>query len=217
MKGLSRIGGQKGAHGDSGEFLSMGKKRDLDQRAADYVLGTLPDSDRRAFERDMERNPALKKAVDHWEWALAPLSDGAPEAKPPPELWARIENVLDTEKPSVPRAGGHRTSDLFHFVLADQGEWVPLGDGLAKKVLLTDPGGAWETYLLRIDPGHVIPAHDHNSLEECLVVSGDLRVGDFRFGPGDFHAIGAGHSHPDIQSDKGAVILLRGEIRHAPE
>ncbi len=132
-------------------------------------------------------------------------------------LSERHHDALELPAPNAP--AGPNTAEtfanLFHFVRSQEGDWGDLADGVMKKVLLSDPAGQWETYLLRITPGYAVPGHAHQRLEECLIIEGDIQAGGLAFGPGDYHAIGAGLAHPDLASNGGAVILIRGEIRAA--
>lgn len=60
-------------------------------RAGEYVLGVLRGEDRRRFEDDMARDPALAAEVAAWEKRLLPLALTVPAAEPPARVWAAIE------------------------------------------------------------------------------------------------------------------------------
>ena len=62
---------------------------DADNQAAEYVLGTLSDEERRNIAARAETDPALRAAIAWWEERLAPLANVPPVA-PPPALWRRI-------------------------------------------------------------------------------------------------------------------------------
>jgi anti-sigma-K factor RskA len=64
---------------------------DIDMLAGEYVLGTLDDAERRAFQRRLLTDPAAVAAVAMWQDRLAPLLLTVPEAVPPATLWSRIE------------------------------------------------------------------------------------------------------------------------------
>jgi len=66
----------------------------LDMRAAEYVLGTLDASERSAFSREIETDPAARAAVAKWQKRLAPLAALSAPAAPSAGLWARIEGRL---------------------------------------------------------------------------------------------------------------------------
>lgn len=72
-----------------------------DLRAAEYVLGTLSDVERAAFELERTVDPATAGAALAWELRLAPLSLAAPAESPSPDLWTRIARALP---PRVPTA-----------------------------------------------------------------------------------------------------------------
>nr|WP_175204205.1 anti-sigma factor [Achromobacter ruhlandii] len=67
----------------------------LDELAGEYVLGTLPSARRREVEARLERDAALRAAVDRWEARLLPLADLATPIDPSPGLWPRIAATLD--------------------------------------------------------------------------------------------------------------------------
>lgn len=55
-------------------------------------------------------------------------------------------------------------------------------------------GGAG-TFLMRYEPGSRSPAHTHPAGEEIYVVSGEGRLDDLAFGPGDFIYTPPGEGH----------------------
>lgn len=63
---------------------------ELQQLAADYVLGTLPLERRRAVVLRLADDAALRAAVDDWERRLLPLTALAPPQQPSAGLWPRI-------------------------------------------------------------------------------------------------------------------------------
>ena len=71
--------------------------------AAEYALGVLNSDERRAAERRMDREPRFAAEVAAWQERLAPLVDHVAPVQPSPELWRRIEEILDARKAS--RAG----------------------------------------------------------------------------------------------------------------
>ncbi|MET0507291.1 MAG: anti-sigma factor [Burkholderiaceae bacterium] len=71
--------------------------RDPDVRTvacAEFVLGTLSDSEFDAFIAALARDPALRVEVGQWQDRLLPLLDRLPTVAPPPGLWQRIESAL---------------------------------------------------------------------------------------------------------------------------
>jgi quercetin dioxygenase-like cupin family protein len=120
----------------------------------------------------------------------------------PPMLLARVRHRLMARiaQDATPR---HLT------VSTDAGDWHKFLPGIERKVL--QQGEGLMSYLLRLAPGAVLPAHRHPVDEECIVISGVLRIGaDLKLAAGDFHMGRKGIPHAAITSDGGAVIYLRG-------
>jgi len=87
--------------------------------------------------------------------------------------------------------------------------WQALKDGIRLKVLNEADGCL--TYLLELAPGAVLPGHRHPKDEECIVLRGELRMGDaLVLRSGDFHLARAGVPHATIVSPTGALLFLRG-------
>lgn len=108
-------------------------------------------------------------------------------------------------------------ADLSHLTVdGDDGDWEPFLDGVAIKVLREHAGVL--SYLLRLDPGAVLPPHRHPSDEECVVLEGRLRVGkSIEIGPGGYHLAHRGALHATISTPSGATIFLRGAVPAASQ
>jgi anti-sigma-K factor RskA len=65
-----------------------------DMQAAEYVIGTLPADERRAFEALLAHDPAARQAVENWQRHLLPLNDVLNEVEPPERVWQAIETAL---------------------------------------------------------------------------------------------------------------------------
>jgi len=178
--------------------------RDTDGLAAEYVLGTLAGEARDQFVETLAHDPALEKLVADWEQRLAPLSERIEPMNPPAGLWDKIDAAVD-----VAASPGEKAINIR----AGEGDWVQRFQGVDKKILFSDPVAGTESYLLRLAPGAWIPAHEHLMSEQCLMIEGDVVIGDIRLGPGDFHAIPAGTPHPPVVSEGGALAFIVGEIR----
>ncbi|MCP5152975.1 MAG: cupin domain-containing protein [Ectothiorhodospiraceae bacterium] len=167
-------------------------------RAGEYVLGTLGAEERRRFEAALRDDAALRAEVAWWERSLAPLADGEREAiAPSPGVWAAVERALDA-----------RPAGAAVTVRTDEGEWVDLAPGVSVKTLHVE--GEAECFLLRLAPGARVPAHRHAVAEECMVLSGDVRIGALTLGAGDFHVAPAGVDHPPLETSGGTLLYLRG-------
>lgn len=143
--------------------------------------------------------PALDADVLAWlDQAVAPEPpDAAAQARVKQRLLRRIAAE------STPR----------HLTLAaTAGAWQPLGPGVTMKILHQD--GDTLSYLLRLQPGASLPAHRHPRDEECLVLEGEMHIGEVVLGPGGYHLGRQGVLHDRLCSPGGALIFLRGA---APE
>jgi anti-sigma factor ChrR (cupin superfamily) len=98
-------------------------------------------------------------------------------------------------------------------VMAGDEGWQPFSDGIGIKVLHEDAGVM--SYLLRLAPGAVLPAHRHPIDEECLVMEGEMQVGTLRIGAGGFHLGRKDLAHDPLHSPTGALIYLRGAVPEA--
>ncbi|HWA63514.1 MAG TPA: cupin domain-containing protein [Caulobacteraceae bacterium] len=73
-------------------------------------------------------------------------------------------------------------------------QWRPVREGVTLAAL-NMTGGAG-SFLMRYEPGSRSPTHTHPGGEEIYVVSGEGRLDDIAFGPGDhiFTPPGEGHT-----------------------
>jgi len=101
-------------------------------------------------------------------------------------------------------------------IRADEKDWIALTPLIDIKVLHQDVTQNVQTALWRVRPGASVPPHYHNLTEECLVLEGELKVGDHAVRKGDMHIALAGHTHPMIESPTGALLFLRTEIMEFP-
>src|SRR5262249_37364011 len=77
--------------------------------------------------------------------------------------------------------------------------------GIRIKVLYSDDSGI-TTALFKLDPGAVVPLHEHTALEQTFVLEGTLEDHECVCGPGQFVCRQAGTQHGAV-APKGAIIL----------
>jgi quercetin dioxygenase-like cupin family protein len=103
----------------------------------------------------------------------------------------------------------HSTQSLT-TIQADEGEWAPFSPKVSIKVLRRDVDT--QSYLLRLEPGAVVLPHVHGHDEECMVLEGEVRIGDLVVKQGAYHLAPRGVAHEPIRSESGALLFLRGAI-----
>jgi len=140
-----------------------------------------------------------------------------------PEAIAELVRAVDMEEPSRDRRDAMRARILARVraeppagtstVRAREGSWIRVAPRIEIKVLNEDRARNSQTTLWRMGPGAVLPAHEHEADEECLVLEGEIHFGDYYVRAGDYHLASAGQRHPTLESAEGALFLIRGEIR----
>jgi anti-sigma factor ChrR (cupin superfamily) len=91
-------------------------------------------------------------------------------------------------------------------------KWVSAGAGVEVKMLRMDRDRHDQTVLIRMQPGAVVVGHRHTQEEECLVLEGEVFIGNHRLGEGDMHVARAGVVHAPIRSARGALLMIRSEM-----
>jgi len=100
----------------------------------------------------------------------------------------------------------------FTTVRVNEGEWVQALPGAEIKILhqLGDDGPL--SYLARLSAGFEMPGHVHELDEECIMLEGDLAMGDIYLETGDYHFSAKGMNHGKHRTEQGALIFLRGAL-----
>jgi quercetin dioxygenase-like cupin family protein len=96
-------------------------------------------------------------------------------------------------------------------IRAAEMQWVAAGPGVEVRVLRKDEERNDQTVLIRMQPGSVVVGHRHTQEEECLVLEGEVFIGDYRLGQGDMHVARPGVVHAPIRAPHGALLLIRSE------
>ncbi len=169
--------------------------------AAEYVLGTGSTRDRQQFEDQLQSDAALRAKVAFWQDGFAGLAETITAVEPSSELLEGVHAAIDGK----PQPG-------TTTIRADAGQWLQLLPGVHKKQLMVDEADGMESFLLRLEPGASIAAHSHTRPEQCLVLEGEVIVGEARFRAGDFHAVPPNIGHLPITSEIGAVLFLHTGI-----
>ena len=93
---------------------------------------------------------------------------------------------------------------------AGEGEWEGISiDGISVKRLYSDPGKTTATMLVRMAAGTAYPSHRHAGPEECLVLEGDLHVGDsIVLRAGDYQRAGSDSIHVKQWTEEGCLLFI---------
>ena len=82
--------------------------------------------------------------------------------------------------------------------------------GIRIKVLYSDDSGI-TTALFKLDPGAVVPLHEHTALEQTFVLEGTIEDHEGVCGPGEFVWRPAGNRHEAV-APNGAVIAAEATM-----
>jgi anti-sigma factor ChrR (cupin superfamily) len=91
-------------------------------------------------------------------------------------------------------------------------QWMSAGPGVEVKVLRKDVERNDQTVLIRMQPGSVVVGHRHTQEEECLILEGEIFIGDYRLCAGDMHVARPGVVHAPITAPHGALLMIRSEM-----
>jgi hypothetical protein len=130
-----------------------------------------------------------------------------PEAIPNDTRYRLRGNLLDQiAREAAGQGEGYTT------VRANEGEWVEALPGAEIKILYQMGEGGPLSYLARLSAGFEMPGHVHELDEECIMLEGDLAMGDIFLEAGDYHFSAKGMNHGKHRTKQGALIFLRGAL-----
>lgn len=88
--------------------------------------------------------------------------------------------------------------------------WEPLSEGVELKGLRCV--GDVVSTLARIAPGAAVVDHGHGLDEDCMMLQGDLFLGDILLRENDYQMAPAGGTHVNSMSDTGALFYFHGRM-----
>lgn len=163
--------------------------------AEDFVLGALSPFEREAVQLERAVNRELDIAITALEEKLAPLTASAGNLRPPADLLDSILERIAAEQSEL----GDKLLQSFA-----EGDWQATLPGIERKQLWSP-----QTFMLRCQPGAVIPHHAHGQMENIVVIMGDLEVGGRMLTSGDYHASPSKSLHGDTRTRRGCVFLVQ--------
>jgi quercetin dioxygenase-like cupin family protein len=152
----------------------------------------------------MSRKPR-PVSTDRDPRVLDALLEAVSPREPPPDRKAALRAaILARAREAAPE--GTLT------VRAEEGDWLLFTPRVKFKVLYRDYQQNVQTALWRLQPGGCLPSHSHCAAEECLVLEGEIRIGEYRVKAGDYHYAKPGCHHAPVIADRGALLLVRSDI-----
>jgi hypothetical protein len=171
---------------------------DLDQTAAAYALGIARGAAHATIEARLSGDPALQAKIKLWQENFIAIDIAAGRQVPPAGLFDAIVAAIDAAALELPGTQTRR---------AGTGGWTEMSPGVTYTVLFEDPVAKRRSILVRALPGSNYGPHFHaEGHEECLVLEGDLIMGDLKLLAGDFHVAAKGSSHPAATTMSGCVL-----------
>jgi len=180
---------------------------EISYQAALYASGSIVGEDRDAFERLLAAgDPAATAAVQELESIIEDLVAAAPLPAIRPSLKSRLMASATKSK----LQGFEEPEPGVHVLRAGNGRWQETGyPGVTTKILHLEKETRMATSLLRLTPGAKYPPHHHTKMEQCLVLSGDVRLGgSLHIFAGDYEKALPGTDHEFLTSDTGCELLI---------
>ncbi len=121
-----------------------------------------------------------------------------------------VQGALLYWRSSVAGSSEFGETRASHLVPAGEAGWEPLRHGVRIKPL--HKVGERISMLVQFEPGARVPDHPHALGEECLMVQGELFLGDVLLREGEFQFAPSGSSHGELYSDVGCMLFFSGAI-----
>lgn len=107
-------------------------------------------------------------------------------------------------------AAGDSRLPAFVTVREPEGKWIEVAPKVKTKELFND--GRRRVYLVRMEPGAAMPGHNHEGNEECMVLQGEIWLGELLIRAGDFHRAPRELPHGDVSTDTGVLLYVSTEL-----
>ena len=173
----------------------MNEDLSLLELAGEFLAGTLPDDALGRFETQLLEDPAAKQAVDLWDRRMAAFVGR--------NASAALHAARKGRSGSTGSAQGEAPPEKSPKA------WSTLAPGVTGLVLHYDHLVGSMVYIARLEPGARCPTAEEGSPEDCLLVSGDLSLGDVTLRAGDDHHSPTSVIHGGGSTESGAVMLIR--------
>lgn len=194
---------------------------DSAELAALYSAGAMPPDERVAFEAHLKTGClACATEVRKYLEVAVDLSALLPEIASTPASRAALFTRLRQQSQAKPSplekhlaaarfgAGGELITRR-----AGEDDWEETAvPGVRIRVLNVDKAKDEFVALVRMEAGASYPSHRHGGAEQCLVLDGELRVGDDTLKKGDYQFSPQGSRHPAQSTDAGCLLFITSSL-----
>jgi quercetin dioxygenase-like cupin family protein len=130
-----------------------------------------------------------------------------PAGVPPALLRSASGALVYLREPAT--ADGDEAEQAYTQLDATE-HWHEFGPGIKRRVLWNQGNEA--AMLYHVLPGAGVPRHGHGHDEECLMLEGELFLGDVLLRRDDYQLAPAGTVHDGVFTDTGALIYAHGDL-----
>lgn len=116
-----------------------------------------------------------------------------------------VRQLIDLESLPAAEQTWWRSDDA-----TQSAQWEPLSEGVEIKGLRCV--GDVVSTLARVAPGALVVDHGHHLDEDCMMLQGDLFLGDILLRENDYQLAPAGVAHLNSMSDTGALFYFHGAM-----
>jgi ChrR Cupin-like domain len=155
-----------------------------------YVLDLLNKDERDWVEAQLIETPELAEELVQYQVAATALPYGIEPMEVDPGLKGRLFDRLeldplqDCASVTEPVSPNDDTFSSIRFQdIAWQSHPVP---GVEISIFYTDLASRRTSGILKASPGMKYPLHRHGGVEEIYMISGDLTIGNEKYGAGDY-------------------------------
>jgi anti-sigma factor ChrR (cupin superfamily) len=177
-----------------------------------------------AKKEQKEGEALLEESIDNVleETVIEQLNAAHTGMTPLPLVKARMHNQLLKRITTAPQQENRKPNkaqvpktllDDGLTIHANEGEWIQIKPKVAVKPLSLDRKAGTRSFLMRLDAGAQWPAHTHSVDEECVVLQGNVSIGNLTIQKGDYHLAPKGMKHEEFISEQGALLFLRAGIK----
>ena len=181
-----------------------------EEQAAMIASGAATPEEAAAIEPLLADRDEITEFAD----VVSHLAQAISELAPPPSVRIKLLAQLGEQhdKPhATPAVASALPGLLFRF--AHEGDFSPTPyPGVSARMLHVDGARRQFSVMLKLEPGAVYPAHAHDGPEECIVLEGEILVGNVRMRPGDYQRAEPGSRHIEQRSETGALLFLTAPL-----